>query len=261
MEIEMVEPVQAASFVPVPDTPDPHFVLSPEDRPNIEALIVEDGKPVDNLFVERQYRLLTEPLYLSWKSPRGEIWAAANVGLFFAEHEPPLVPDVMLSLDVPSGRDLTKKENRSYFLWIIGKPPDAVIEIVSDLRGGEETQKMSAYARIGVTYYVIFDPLNRLHHGALRAFSLRDGIYQPIDAAWLEHVCLGMTFWEGEYLGEQGRWLRWCDRHGAVLPTGAECAEQEKQRAEQEKQRAEQEKQRAEHYAAKLRSLGMNPDA
>jgi Uma2 family endonuclease len=38
-------------------------------------------------------------------------------------------------------------------------------------------------------------------------------------------------------------------------------AEQEKQRAEQEKQRAEQEKQRAEQLAAKLRSLGIDPDA
>jgi Uma2 family endonuclease len=38
-------------------------------------------------------------------------------------------------------------------------------------------------------------------------------------------------------------------------------AEQEKQRAEQEKQRAEQEKQRAEKLAAKLRALGVDPDA
>jgi Uma2 family endonuclease len=222
-------------------------------------LVIEDGKPVDNMFVEKQYPLLTEPLYSSWTSVRGDFLAVVNVGLFFAYRQPPLVPDMMLSLDVPAGRDLSLKENRSYFMWVIGKPPDAVIEIVSDLRGGEETDKMLAYANIGVTYYVIFDPKNRLKHGELRAFSLRDGVYQPTEASWFEKVGLGLTFWEGEYRSEEGRWLRWCDREGVVIPTGQERAEQEKQRAEQEKQRAEQEKQRAERMAAQLRALGIEP--
>ena len=48
-------------------------------------------------------------------------------------------------------------------------------------------------------------------------------------------------------------WLRWWDRDGNLLLTGAE-------RAEQEKQRAEQERQRAERLAAKLRELGVDPD-
>jgi Uma2 family endonuclease len=264
---ETVDPVQAAAFVPLAEKADPCFMLSPEDIPNVEDLVIEDGKPVDNMFVEKEYRLLTEPLYSSWTSPRGEFLALANVGLFYAYREPPLVPDVMLSLGVPAGRDFTHKENRSYFTWVIGKPPDVVIEIVSDLRGGEETDKMTAYAGIGVTYYVIHDPRNRLHHGLLRIFSLRDGDYQPTEASWLEKVGLGLTFWEGEFQGQQHpSWLRWCDRDGVVIPTGQERAEQEKQRAEQEKQRAEQEKQRAEQekqraerLAAQLRALGIEP--
>ncbi len=253
MESETVNPVQPAPFVPPAEEVHPHWILSPEDIPNVEDLVIEDGKPVDNLFVEKEYRLLTEPLYSSWTSPSGEFLAVANVGLFYAYREPPLVPDMMLSLGVPAGRDLTLKENRSYFTWVIGKPPDVVIEIVSDLRGGEETDKMMAYARIGVTYYVIHDPRNRLHHGLLRAFSLRDGAYQPVEASWLEHVGLGLTFWEGEFQSQQHpRWLRWCDRDGVVLPTGQE-------RAEQADQRAEQEKQRAERLAAQLRALGIEP--
>ncbi|MHC5830119.1 MAG: hypothetical protein ACYT04_82865, partial [Nostoc sp.] len=38
-------------------------------------------------------------------------------------------------------------------------------------------------------------------------------------------------------------------------------AQQERQRAEQERQRAEQERQRADILAAKLRELGVDPDA
>jgi hypothetical protein len=50
-------------------------------------------------------------------------------------------------------------------------------------------------------------------------------------------------------------WLRWCDRQGRVIPTGAERADQERQRADQERQRADQERLRAEHLAAQLRGL------
>lgn len=248
--------MSSKTWTPLSDLPPGHtgwrfsgdIILGPGEPPDIEAVVHEDGKPVDNIFVEREYRLLTEPLYSSWTPPSGEFLALANVGLFYTHREPPLVPDVMLSLGVPSGRDLSRKENRSYFLWVIGKPPDVVIEIVSDLRGGEETDKMDAYARIGVTYYVIHDPRNRLHHGLLRAFSLRDGAYQAIESSWLENVGLGLTFWEGEFQGqEHPQWLRWCDRNGVVIPTGQE--------------RAEQEKQRADRLAAQLRALGVEPGA
>ena len=58
--------------------------------------------------------------------------ALANVGLFFSLRTPPLAPDVMLSIDVPVGRDLSRKENNSYLMWEMGKPPDVVIEVVSD---------------------------------------------------------------------------------------------------------------------------------
>jgi Uma2 family endonuclease len=244
------------TWTPLPDLPPDHtgwrlsrdVVLNPEEAANaVKFLVIEDGKPVDNMFVERQYRLLTEPLYSSWTPPSGEFLVLANVGLFYTHREPPLVPDVMLTLGVPAGRDLSRKENRSYFTWVIGKAPDVAIEIVSDLRGGEETDKMAAYARIGVTYYVIHDPQNRLHHGLLRAFSLREGAYQPIEPSRLEHVGLGLTFWEGEFQGQRySHWLRWCDRDGVVIPTGQE--------------RAEQEKQRAERLAAQLRALGVEPE-
>jgi hypothetical protein len=50
---------------------DPATDLELEVYPDTSLLITEDGKPVDNLFVEKQYRLLTEPLWTSWKSPEG----------------------------------------------------------------------------------------------------------------------------------------------------------------------------------------------
>ncbi len=245
MKDEPIESETVDSSLPMDDCDDTGLRLSPEDIPDVEELVIEDGKPVDNFLVEREYRLLTEPLYTCWRSSRGRFLATANVGLFFAYRQPPLVPDVMLSLGMPPARDLTQKENQSYFLWVIGKPPDVVIEIVSDLRGKEDTDKLLAYASIGIPYYVIFDPRNRLRKGALRAFHLLAGKYHPVEASWLENVELGLTFWEGEFQGDRARWLRWCDREGVVIPTGKERAEQEELRAEQEKLRATQEAQRA----------------
>ena len=126
-------------------------------KPDIEHLVTEDDEPVDNIFSEKQQRLLVEPLYSSWQAERPFI-AAANVGLFNTVSQPPVVPDMFLSLDVEVAEDWWAKENRSYLLWEFGKPPEVVIEIVSNTKGQEADKKIKTYAQIGVWYYVIFDP-------------------------------------------------------------------------------------------------------
>ena len=74
------------------------------EAPDISHIITEDDTPVDNMFSEKQMRLLTHTLYASWPGPGDgrPFVAMANVGLFFAIHAPPLVPDVLVSLDVQS---------------------------------------------------------------------------------------------------------------------------------------------------------------
>jgi hypothetical protein len=193
--------------------------------------------------------------------------------VFYAIRQPPLVPDAFLSLDVQAPADLWPKSHRSYFLWEYGKPPDAVIEVVSNQKGAEAERKLRVYARIGVPYYGIFDPINQLAGGVLRVYRLHEGVYRLSEEQWLPMVGLGLTLWQGVYEGLAQTWLRWCDQDGNVIPTGAERAaaavqqveqerqraEQERQRAEQEHQRAEQEHQRAERLTAQLRSLGIDP--
>ncbi|HYT92427.1 MAG TPA: Uma2 family endonuclease [Gemmataceae bacterium] len=235
---------------------EPIITLEPEDLPDLDQFVIEDGRPVDNVVTEKQQRLLTEPLYVSWAGPGGgRPWVAfTNVGLFFMEKQSPVAPDMMLGVDVEQGSDWSQKANRSYFVWLRGRPPAVAIEIVSDTRGEEETHKMRLYARAGVFYYVIFDPWNILGQGVLRGYALDFDTYQPTSLDWLPHVGLGLKLWEGEYEGQPGLWLRWCDKEGKVLPTGREKSDQEHQRAEQEKQRAEQ-------LRAQLRALGAEPEA
>lgn len=241
--------------------------LPPEVVPDVSVLVTVDDAPVDSIFAEKQQRLLTEPLYSSWAPPEGKPFLAlSNVGYFYAYREPPLVPDALLSLEVTAPPDLDVKEGHSYFQWLMGKPPDVIVEIVSDKRGGEDTHKMRAYARQRVPCYVIFDPYEHLGHGLLRAFHLPGASYEPTAPGWFANVGLGVRLWEGTFEGATRTWLRWCDRDGAVVPTGHECAIQERSRAEEEHRRAEEERRRAEdaenklqQLAAKHREMGVDP--
>jgi Uma2 family endonuclease len=249
--------------------------LPAECLPNYDLIVTEDDTPVDNIHSERQAKLLSDSLYASWSGP-GEgrpFVAMGNVGLFFAVKQPPLVPDFLVSLDVEMPDDAWPKENRSYFIWNYGKAPDLVAEFVSNTEGGEADTKRKAYARIGIPYYVIFDPLNQLRGGVLQVFALRGRVYEPVAADFLPVIGLGLKLWQGTYAGMRAEWLRWCDHSGKLLLTGEESAIQERQRADQEQQRAhEQEqraeeqqrraheqKQRADRLAAQLRSLGVEP--
>jgi Putative restriction endonuclease len=216
--------------------------MSPEDVPDLEPLIIEDGKPVDGILTEKQMRLLTSPLHASWSAPGGQPFVVmANVGVFHTVGQPAIVPDVLLAVGVTQGGDLSDKANLSYFVWLRGKVPDVAVEVVSNREGGEDTHKLTTYARLAVPYYVIFDPENYLRGGVLRVFQLQGGQYQLLTAPYFfSGVSLGMRLWEGRFEGLDRSWLRWCDGNGNVIPTGAETAARLEQRVDQEKQRADE---------------------
>lgn len=224
--------------------------------PNLDDLVTEDGEPVDNLYVEKLYKLMTEPLHASWDPGRPFV-TAANVGWFHTLGAKPVAPDVMVSLDV-TPRDSGTREGRSYFQWILGKPPDVAVEVVSDRRGGEFDGKLMLYERLGLPYYVVHDPDGVYDRGPLCAFELRGGKYAAIDPGWLPNLGLGVTLWRGEYEGVTRDWLRWCGPGGVLIPTGQENAAAQRRRADEEKARADEEKGRAdasEEYNRRLLAL------
>jgi hypothetical protein len=63
--------------------------------------------------------------------------------------------------------------------------------------------------------------------------TLPQGIDQVRQFVWLETVRIGLALWKGQFEDAVIRtWLRWCDRKGQVIPTGAEGQEIERQRAD-----------------------------
>lgn len=213
-------------------------------EPDVTHLVTEDDTPVDNLFSAKQQRLLTSSLYSSWQGKA--FLAEANVGIFHSTSAPPIVPDAFVSLDVQPPENWWEKKNRSYFVWKFGKPPEVVVEIVSNREGEELGNKLNLYAQIRVSYYIVHDPIQQLSDSPLRVYELRGMRYFETTETWLEQVGLGVTLWEGEFEGRQDTWLRWCDREGHILLTGDE--------------RAAKAEQRAQRLAEKLRSLGIDPD-
>ncbi len=225
----------------------------------VKNLVTEDDEPVDNLFSAKQQRLLVEPLYSSWTpSPAEEepapplrpFLADANVGIFFSVHQSPLVPDMFLSLDIEMGKDWNADENRSYFVWELGKVPEAVVEVVSNKEGNELGSKLKRYAEWGVTYYVVFDPFRELGETVLYVYELGFGKrLRPRKDFSMPTLGLSLTLWEGSYEGITDTWLRWCDQDGNIIPTGKEGREQAEARAMNEAERADS----AEAEVARLR--------
>jgi Uma2 family endonuclease len=175
----------------------------------------------------------------------------------------------------------------SYVIWQEGIAPFLVVELLSPGTEAEDLgqtlravdrppTKWQVYEQIlRVPYYVIFDRDQQ----QLRVFQLVGMRYQEITLPeprfWFADLELGLGVWSGVYQSTEGLWLRWYEAQGSWLPLPEERAEQEyqraeqerqraerqSQRAEQERQRAEQQSQRAEKLAARLRELGIDPDA
>lgn len=211
--------------------------------PNANLLLTED-ETLDNFASAKNKRLLVSSLYSSLQ--KQPFLAAANVGVYYTDLKPAIVPDVFLGLNAQVPQNWWEKQNRCYMVWRFGKPPEVAIEIVSNKIGDELGEKLRIYEHMRASYYIVYDPTNKLSEETLRIYELRGMRYYQTSETWLEQVGLGLTLWEGEFEAREDSWLRWCYQDGTVLPTGDERASSAEQRAAQ--------------LAEKLREMGINPD-
>ena len=244
----------------------PPPVVENPDEFDVANLVTEDDEPVDNIFSAKQQRFLVEPIYSSSKLQRPFV-ADSNVAIYATPRAAPIVPDMWLSLGVQVAEDWYKKENRSYLLWEFHKPPEVVVEIVSNQKGKEETSKLRDYAELGILYYVIYDPQQLILDEPIQVYQLVAGDYLLRPDYQLAQVGLSLRLWYGAFEDKTTLWLRWCDREGNLILTGAERAIQAENRAEQASIRAGQEQERAnqadalaKRLADQLRALGVEPE-
>ncbi len=218
-----------------------HYLPSSEELPD------SDDTPVDNELQDLIPGLLKAILALVWAN-RMDWFFGVDMGVYYDPEEPAIVPDGFLSLGVE--RVFDENLRRSYIFWEEDHiPPIMVLEIVSEKRRGEYTNKKNLYAELEVLYYVVYNPIRR-RKSPLEVYRLVNGEYnlQPQDnPIWLPEIGLGIGRERGTYQGITREWLYWYDDRGSRLLTPEE--------------RILQAEQKAERLAEKLRELGIDPNS
>lgn len=165
--------------------------------PTSDELPCSDGTPVDNEDQNFIPNLLLFLLEFIW-AQRNDWYFGVDMGIYHTTGVSPLVPvipDGFLSLGVE--RRKGGKSRNSYVLWEEGNiPPKLTIEIVSLTPGGEYDKKLAIYAKLGVLYYVIYNPdfWRRDQQQPFEVYKLVDGSYrlQIGEPFWLPEIGLGI---------------------------------------------------------------------
>lgn len=195
-----------------------------------------------------------------------QVFVAGNLFWYPVEGDPTVVaaPDAMVAFGRPPG------DRRSYQQWREqGVPPQVVFEVLSLSNTDDEmADKLDFYDRHRVDEYYVIDPYTHTYEAYVR----RRNRLVPVPTSKLNGYvspALGCRFVVGD--GElvmftpDGRPFQTReDREAellAELHRTAAVVDEVRLRAEAEKQRADAERAAKERLAAKLRELGVDPDA
>ncbi|MCU0494792.1 MAG: Uma2 family endonuclease [Chloroflexaceae bacterium] len=237
--------------------------------PDHLSLPETDGKPVQNFHEHPQSMLLTDAIrpVLDQRHPDGMYAIGQDSGIYWnlevsLGQDPvrgSIAPDWFYVPGVPPLLD--GRVRRSYVFWKELASPLIVIEFVSG-DGSEERDRTPGTGKFWIyeqfirpPYYAIYE----VQPGRVDVYQLEVGEYVPVPADEygnypITSLGAALGIWDGTYQNCDLPWLRWYDLEGKLLPTSEEQLEQERLRAEEAQERAER-------LAAKLRALGIDPDA
>ncbi|MDZ8136655.1 MAG: Uma2 family endonuclease [Nostoc sp. DedQUE04] len=234
--------------------------------PSSEELPDSDDTPVDNELQDLIPGLLKVLLAMAWPE-RMDWFFGVDMGIYYDPDLPPIVPDGFLSLGVERFYDENLRP--SYVLWEEKKLPILVLEVVSKTYRGEYSTKKAEYARLGILYYVVYNPFRR-RKPRLEVYKLVNNVYELHDGnpVWLPEIDLGIGIERGIYLGIPREWMYWYNQQGQRFLTPEEDkklaqleVQQAKQKAQQAEQKAQQAQRETQLLRERLRSLGIDPDS
>ncbi|MGL4622133.1 Uma2 family endonuclease [Chroococcidiopsis sp.] len=226
--------------------------------PDHTQLPESDGSIVQNFQEHPQSILLTESIWSTLQQihPDGQFAVGQDCGIYWRITDPPLngckAPDWFYVPNVPPM--LSGQIRRSYVMWQEIIAPIIVLEFASG-DGSEERDdtpmsgKLWVYEQgIRVPFYGIYE----VERSRIQVYQLIAGRYQLMSVNERERypippLGVELGIWQGRYKNLELPWLRWWDNRGDLLLTGEE--------------RAEQAETRASRLAARLRAMGIDPDA
>jgi Uma2 family endonuclease len=234
--------------------------------PSTDELPCSDDLPVDNEDQNFLPNVLLFLLSYIW-AERFDWYFAADMAIYHTTGKNlrvPVVPDGFLSLGVE--RQKGGKSRRSYAIWEENEiVPMLTLEMVSHTPGNEYDEKMEIYAKLGVLYYVVYNPefWQRDRQQPFEVYKLSpEGTYQLQigEPYWMPEVGLGIGRYRGVFNGIDRELLAWFDRTGTRYLMPEEIAQTERENAQHERENAQHERERVDRLTAQLRALGIDPD-
>jgi Uma2 family endonuclease len=249
--------------------------------PTSKELPCSDDTPVDNEYQNMIPNWLMAILEQIW-GERQDWFFGVDMGIYDREAQkksvPAVVPDGFLSIGVQRH----KREGKGRLSYVLQEEneiiPILALELVSKTYGQEYHKKMEDYARLGVKYYLIYNPeyTKRDKHNPLEIYQLVEGQYQlqTGEPFWIPEIELGIGRVRGELGGIDREWLAWHDLTSTPYPLPQELIQQlrrelidkdrqlmqERKRAIQIEQELEQERLEKLRLIEQLRRLGVDVD-
>ena len=226
-----------------------------QSLPSTLELPCSDDIPVDNEDQNLLPNLLLMLLTHLWAN-RMDWFFGVDMAVYHTtgvSHKVPVVPDAFLSVGVERLKD--GETRRSYAVWEENEViPVFVLETVSNQPGEEYAKKMETYAKLGVLYYVIYNPKFWLRdrHEPFEVYKLELGKYalQRGEPYWMPEVGLGIGRYETTFGNLPKEILTWYDEKGA----------RHLSEAEQANVKVQEEIEKRERLEAALRERGINID-
>ncbi|EDZ94229.1 hypothetical protein AmaxDRAFT_3103 [Limnospira maxima CS-328] len=142
--------------------------------------------------------------------------------------------------------------------------PQLVLEVVSWTPGNEYESKMAIYEKLGVLYYVIYNPeyYQRDRHQPFEIYRQIDGKYQlqTGEPYWLPEIGLGIGRSQATLGGIDREILSWFDQEGRRYLSAEELAQQAQLDVQQAQLEAQKERQARLAAIAQLDNIGLTAE-
>lgn len=232
-----------------------HHLLTERDLPSEEE---EDEKVSVSTAHDEFTRGLCTGLVSRYRQ-REDVFVAHDLFVYFDRGRRGRVRPARLSPDLFVSFDAPKRLRGSYVVWQESKPPDFVLEILSDSTWRKDVkEKPGLYRRMGVREYFLFDPHEHIRP-LLRAWRFGEGrlpvtevaagmrgVYSEVLGLHLCHTAPWLLRHEGH---PDAGLLRWHDpAAGRLLETASDM----ERRADEMERRANEVERRAAEEAREM---------
>ena len=137
-----------------------------------------DGQPMAETPAHRDVMIDAIQVLQRHFAGRPDVYVSGNMMMYYEEGEPRrcVSPDVFVAVGVED------KDRRTYLLWREAKGPDFVLEVTSrSTRRNDQVTKRALYEWMGVSEYVLYDPLGEYLDPPLQGFRLVGGEYVELE--------------------------------------------------------------------------------